>query len=152
MYCVGADLKRLIEAHKCKQETYDDVINAIRVRFSSPSSQAFNRYKLAEMSQFAGESTSDFISRLRAHVRFCGFVCSSCDASYEDERLFEVVLKNTSLPQLRVKVFEKGCTVKLRYSVPGLKRTHQYNGQISKSRFSPMHKPINGVRLQHTPL
>ncbi|KAG1672171.1 hypothetical protein GQR58_016073 [Nymphon striatum] len=63
------------------------------------------KLQLTQISQMVGESTQDFVSRLRAKAKFCNCSCPKCKESLEDEK---IVLQNTSLHHLRATVFEKG--------------------------------------------
>ncbi|CAM1310337.1 Uncharacterised protein r2_g2065 [Pycnogonum litorale] len=73
MYCAGPSLKRFVETHRYKSNSYIELVGLIEAGFSSPSTLSFNRYKLAETMQNSGETTDDFVSRLRLQARFCNF-------------------------------------------------------------------------------
>ncbi|KAG1683135.1 hypothetical protein GQR58_010144 [Nymphon striatum] len=110
LHCAGSDMQRIVETLPVDINTisFPELLKVITEYFTPIDTTRFDRFKLFEIAQHSSETTSDFVTRLRQQSRLCRFTCPKCNHSLEDDRLLDVLLRNTANESLRRKVFEKG--------------------------------------------
>lgn len=109
LHCAGPNLQSIVDTLVVRpSDHYADLISQLSHHFTPIDVTRFDRFKLYEIFQRPNESTDDFVTRLRQKSRHCKLVCGNCGVSQEDDRLLDVLLRNTCSTQLRRRVFEKG--------------------------------------------
>ena len=109
LHCAGPGMKRFVETLSLPQQpTFDVVLRSITDKFTPIDATLFELYRLGELHQNPGESTDSYVARLKRQAQFCNLKCSACQASHEDSRILDVLLRHTRLKNLRQRVFEQG--------------------------------------------
>jgi transposase InsO family protein len=111
LHCAGPDLRQLIASldrtPRAGEDTYAALLRVIKAKLSPIDTELYDRFALSSSTQRLGESTDDFLSRLRRAALLCTFTCD-CGKSHLDQRILDILLAKTTLPGLRQRVFERG--------------------------------------------
>lgn len=92
------------------ESSYDSALRTLTEFFCVRENVFLERFVLDELQPLAGDSTQNFVLRLRSQARFCKLSCADCHCSFEDDRILEDALRNTDKPQIRSRCFEKRVT------------------------------------------
>ena len=114
LHHAGPEVRRTFQSLKVVpadgESPYDSALRTLTEFFCVRENVFFERFVLDELQPLAGESTQNFVLRLRSQARFCKLSCAECHCSFEDDRIMEVALRNTDKPQIRSRCFEKRVT------------------------------------------
>ena len=107
LHVAGSDIARLAKTLRTPTSRFEDLIRALTDALAPGSSELFENHKLGSLRHKEGESTDDFVNRLRGQAQMCRLKCRECGASYQDDRILEILLNRTHLSRLPERVFER---------------------------------------------
>ena len=89
LHCAGPEVRRTFQSLKAVpadgESPYDSALRTLTEFFCVRENVFFERFYLDELQPLAGESTQNFVLRLRSQARFCKLSCAECHCSFEDD-------------------------------------------------------------------
>ena len=112
IHCAGQPFSRFVKTiaitPTATESRFDALVRTVTERFSPIDTHLYEQYQLGDMTQNIGDTTDDYVVRLRDQARSCDLKCPHCTESLEDWCLTNVLIRHTNVHDLRKRVFERG--------------------------------------------